>query len=236
MILQLTGKNEPEGLYKEFYGRIIDQMPLLIAQGYEPISIAGTIDRRLYAPDVVRNTWRRNYVFTGDGVSYGTKGDVLVILSAQPLRGVTLQSQLCVNPLVDWALQLNTEQWEDLKKSDSVLYLPANKVEQVDGKGFVKRGVWQPENAVVGEVWEHLGQGNDLEDYAQMISEAEDSNSKNVMNLYFDRSQKSSPTLRPWVLESIDGDSDAHGDDSLGDIGGHLIGVSERKIRDTFPL
>ena len=55
--------------YKEFYGRNTEQMPLLIAEGRIPLSVAGVMEQRLRSekPD-----WKNNYFDTGDAVAYQT--------------------------------------------------------------------------------------------------------------------------------------------------------------------
>ncbi|MDP3640781.1 MAG: hypothetical protein Q8R53_06320 [Nanoarchaeota archaeon] len=219
MTLQLTGQNESGGLYQEFYGSLLQQMPILIARGLDPISVAGAIGRRESAPADVIDEWRRNYIFTGDGAAYDGRNNAKIILNAALLREINSNTQL-----INGARILSNDQWEELH-GDAVLYLSADKVGQAHNNGFVKRkGVWQPENTVVGDVWEHLSQGKDLKDYAEMVSKASGSNY--VMWLWFDRNHYTSPVMRSLVLDRIDLNSGVYGNNDLNDDVGRLVGVA----------
>ena len=62
MTLQL---NVPTPDFKEFYGRNMDQMPLLIAEARTPLSAAGLMTRRLEVlsqgvPEQVKSNWWKN--------------------------------------------------------------------------------------------------------------------------------------------------------------------------------
>lgn len=119
---------------------------------------------------------------------------------------------------------LSNDQWEELH-GDDVLYLSADKINQANEKGFVKRnGVWQPENTVVGDVWKHLSRGKDLKEYAEMVSKA--SGSKKVMWLWFDRNDYNSPVMRSLVLGRIVLNSSVYGYDDLNGDDGRLVGVA----------
>lgn len=77
--------------YQEFYGAIREQMPLLIADGRTPLSVAGLMERRLNPTQTTE--WRDNYFDTGDGFAY--KGDTFkVVADAQPLRELTGRTHL----------------------------------------------------------------------------------------------------------------------------------------------
>ncbi|MBS3117851.1 hypothetical protein J4430_03150 [Candidatus Woesearchaeota archaeon] len=76
--------------HKEFYGRNIEQMPKLIAEGRTPLSIAGLMKRRievLNSPYEVRSAYWDNYFGTGDGIACHPNGKGKVVLDAKPLRG-----------------------------------------------------------------------------------------------------------------------------------------------------
>jgi len=98
-------------------------------------------------------------------------------------------------------------------------------VEDAHGKGYVlKNGEFVPANKAVAKVWDHLNRGKDLLNYAQQVSEASGSNY--IMNLYFDRSKPSTPTLRSLVLYRIVNNSEVLGLSPLNDDFGHLVGVA----------
>jgi len=60
----LTLNDSPE-TFKEFYGRIIDTMPLLIGEGRVPLSMQGVMQARLASlnsdNDAFRSSWFNNY-------------------------------------------------------------------------------------------------------------------------------------------------------------------------------
>ncbi|MEK6904771.1 MAG: hypothetical protein AABX24_00035 [Nanoarchaeota archaeon] len=202
MNFQFTGKDEPEGLYQEFFGRPKKEMPRLIAEGYDPISVAGLIDRRESAPADVVNTWRCNYVFTSDAIAYDEKNNAKIVLDAKLLRDINPHTKFNNRARV-----LSAAQWENLR-GDEVLYLSADEVEQTDKKGFVKRnGFWQPENNVVGDIWEGtdsfpgLARRKNLDDYIDLVSKA--SNGDTFLRLWFDEDKRTSPTMLSLVVFSI---------------------------------
>ena len=225
MTLQLTGQSEPRGSYQDFFGSPLQQMPLLIDHGLEPISVAGAIGRRESAPADVVDGWRRNYIFTGDGAAYDGRKNAKLVLDAALLRKINPNTKL-----TNGAKILSNDQLEELH-GDDVLYLSADKVNQAHKKGFVKRnGVWQPENTVVGEIWEYLSRGKDLKDYAEMVHKV--SRSDKVMRLWFDRSNYDSPVMRSFVLSRVGNNSDADGDDDLNYYYGRLVGVVAPEAQD----
>ncbi|MBU1643762.1 MAG: hypothetical protein KKA62_01710 [Nanoarchaeota archaeon] len=194
-------------------------MPKLIKAGYNPIPVAGVIGRRETAPDDVVGEWKNNPFFTGDGVMYDGRKNAKLVLDAKLLREISPETRLDNSAAV-----LSVDQWED-QYGDSVLYLSADKVAQAHKKGFVKRnGVWQPENTVVGDVWNHLSRGKDLKDYAGMVHKASGSN--RVMWLWFDKNTYFSPVLRSLVVSRIDYDSHVLGSNNLNNNNGRLVGVA----------
>ena len=231
MTLQLTGRTEPQGLYRGFHGPPTEDMPQLMKAGYDLISVAGVIGRRESAPVDVVDEWRNSYFFTGDGVAYDGRKNTKVVLDAALLREI--------NPNMkhsNYAMILSNDQWEELHGGD-VLYLSTYQVAQASGKGFVKRnGVWQPENTVVGDVWNHLSRGKDVKDYAEMVHQASGNNK--VMSLHFDiKTYYFSPVLRSLVVSSFDHLSFVLGGyNNLSYFLGNLAGVAQemRKLEVDF--
>ncbi len=92
--------------YDDFYGRNIDQMPALIAEGRVPMSVNGLMQRRLEVQDKgrfsdeVRSAWHDNYFDTGDGVVYHPDGRIKVVHDAKFLRELNPQSKLNNGALV----------------------------------------------------------------------------------------------------------------------------------------
>ncbi len=205
MGLQLTGENgsslQP---YKRFYGRIAEQMPLLIAEGRDPASVAYVIGRRMEAPEDVRGTWQLGFD-TGDGIAYGKLGDAVIVLDSPNLRELTPETRLNRGGMV-----LSDKAFEALKKRDGAVCLSADDKREAQGKGWKKQGsVWRPVNATVRKVWDALGRGRDLNDYAELV--ASSSGNDHVLQLYFDQGNEAhEPIVRPWYLSSINYDSDAN--------------------------
>lgn len=101
------------GLFKEFYGRNNKQMPKLVEEGWTPLSVAGLMQRRLEvlagSSDDVKAAWWDNYFDTGDGVFYHPDGNVKIVLGAQPIRDMTVDT-----PLSYGALMLNEDRDESI--------------------------------------------------------------------------------------------------------------------------
>jgi len=240
MTLQLSGLSErlPEPRlsepHKEFYGQPIVQMPLLVSgrnkEGEQidvprdPVSFAYVIERRMEAPQDVREAWRKNYIFTGDGSTAGTKGDHLIVFDAQALREITPESDL-----YNGALVLPTGAWQELKKQkDKVVYLTAKEVGEAHGEGYIKQnGVWTPVNRSVGKVWDALGRGRDLASYIQLVSEYSP-HSYSLLIVYLNQTTTNGkkPTMRSWVANMTDDLSLAGGDCYLYYDSGRLVGVA----------
>ncbi len=82
--------------YKEFYGRNVEQMPKLIAEGRVLMNTSQLMQRRLdfrNGPEAVKTAWMYNYFDTGDAVVYHPNGDVKIVLDSQTLREITPESQ-----------------------------------------------------------------------------------------------------------------------------------------------
>ena len=237
MTLQLSGQSERnEGLpdpHREFYGQPKVQMPLLVSgkdeQGNvidvprDSVSFAYVLERRETAPEDVRETWQKNYFFTGDGSTAGAGGDHLIVLDAQALRDVTPKSEL-----YNGALVLSAGAWQNLKdRKDKVVYLTAEEVQEAKGKGYVKtNGVWTPANKSVAKVWDTLSRGRDLSLYAQLVSE-HSSRRDSLLNVYFNKTTKNGrPTMRSWTADGIDSYSAAVGNSILDFYYGNLVGVA----------
>ena len=237
MTLQFSGQSERMAdphreFHQEFYGPVVKQMPLLVSGENkkgdvvdvprDPASFAYTIERRETAPKDVRRAWQNNYVFTGDAVSRGVDGSLVSTWDSPILRTVNPESTL-----VRGALKLSTIQWKELQaQKEGVLYLSAEQVAEVRGKGYVKKeGVWTPENTSVAKVWEHLSRGRDLNGYVKMVADAMPGDEQ-IMKVYLDQAQLGLPNLRSWVAYRFDYLSQAYGNGYLLNDYGRLVGVA----------
>ena len=205
--------------YSPRFGRCIDQMPILIAAGETPIAADHVLERQAAFP----NTWGGTYIFTGDAAILGVKGDALIELDSLLLRSVNEESEILDNALV-----LSDEEWEERKMNIRNLYLTAEQVAEANEKGYVKQnGVWRPVNRAVAEVWNTLGRGRDLCEYAELAS-SKSKGARQVMQVYF-ASRQTVPTMRAWCVNFLDRSS-AYGNDGLGDGSGRLVGVASEAL------
>ena len=124
MTLQLTGRDEPKGSFKEFSGRPTKQMPWLMKAGYGLTSVAGVIGGRESAPADVIDEWRRTTFLPA--MAQHTMGEKMpkIVLDATLLREINSNTRLD-----NYAMVLSNNQWDELH-GDDVLYLNADKVEQ----------------------------------------------------------------------------------------------------------
>ena len=212
--LQLNALN-----YKEFYGRSTEQMPILIAEGRTPLSIAGLMRRRLEvlnSSDEVKRFYWDNYFDTGDGIAYHPDGRGKIVLDAQPLRELT---PLSSSQLRNGALVLPSGVYDRLEgvefsREDLAKYITGGRLKQ----GNVKKN----------RVWQVLARDeNLLNDYAKAVFSQlrERYNEDRAMGLYRG-SAENVPTMRSWYLYRLLNWSDAYGYVHLGYDYGRLVGVA----------
>src|SRR3989344_7769964 len=84
--------------YKEFYGSVNEQMPLLRSAGRMPVSVAETWDERINSSK--KKVWKDSYVFTIDAFAYHPDKKIKIVLNAKPLLEITQESQLQSGALV----------------------------------------------------------------------------------------------------------------------------------------
>ena len=209
--LQLNGLN-----YKGFYGRSTEQMPILIAEGRTPLSIAGLMRRRLEvlnSSDEVRNSYWMNYFDTGDGIAYHPEGRGKIVLDAQPLRELTPSSQLRNGALVLPSGVYDRLEGVEFSREDLAKYITGGRLNQ----GKVKKN----------RVWQVLARDeNLLNDYSEAVFSQlrERYNEDRAMGLYRG-SAENVPTMRSWYLNRLGSRSNAdviH----LGFDVGRLVGVA----------
>ena len=284
--LELTGEDEPKGLYQAFFGAPVNKIFPLIMTGYKPISVSDVIERRLSAPDnarkpwlgTVRKAWQRSFISTGDMIAYDVaQKNVKIVLNAKLVSkiepGTTLSD--CAHFIAAderraavpvWAGDpcgpgysspraaayhkeydakyhkdtgvLSNEQWEDLC-GDDVLCLSADKIEKAHEKGIVRRnGVWQPENTVVGDIWEGtntfpgLARGKNLKDYAEMTGytyEGDNAYCHGILGFWFcgySRYYNTSPIMQFLRVSTICESSRVYGYDTWDYRHNPLVGVA----------
>ncbi len=105
--------------YKEYYGSVNGQMPLLRSAGRMPVSVAETWDERINSSK--KKVWKDNYVFTIDAFACHPDKKIKIVLNAKPLLEITQESQLQSRALVlpEWVYEsLDGEEFtqKDLQK------------------------------------------------------------------------------------------------------------------------
>src|SRR3990167_500605 len=116
MALKLNATREA---YQEFYGRNVEQMPKLIADGRVPMNTAQLMQRRLdvrNSDTKVKSAYMDNYFDTGDGVAYHPDGRVKVVLDSQTLREMTPDTQRVGGALLLTEDVYNALEGEEFKK------------------------------------------------------------------------------------------------------------------------
>ncbi len=88
--------NEPnersDDSYRYYRGKLLEKMPLLIAEGRIPVSVADVLERRLHSENPL---WKKKKIDTGDMFVYHPDGKIKVVLDAQLLRELTPQTRFC---------------------------------------------------------------------------------------------------------------------------------------------
>lgn len=233
--------------YKEFYGPMHVQMERLrtgknangnvIDCPRDSASFAFAIDRRETAPEDVRDNWKDNDIYTKDGSVAGVKGDSIILPNSKHLRELNANSKL-----YNGAFVLSEKNaWTELKswaKKGNGLYLTAKQVEELNGKGYIKKnGIWTPENSVVGDTWYTLTEGKDLRNYAEGIGQL-NPNRTRIMTVHLNSTvaeteNGKNPTVRPFVAVKSDSNSGACGRYDINSNLGRLVGLSvEGAVRE----
>lgn len=214
--------NDQFGLFKEFYGRNNEQMPKLVEEGRTPLSVAGLMQRRLEvlagSSDDMKTAWWDNYFDTGDGVFYHPNGNVKIVLGAQPIRDMTVDT-----PLSYGALMLNKDRDESVAAYEALdgAEFSRSQLEKYVGKFLTK---YEAKNH---PVWEVLAGGdqallNAYVDAAFAEIEKRFGNEKN-MDVHI-ASPLDVAAGRLWLVGTFR--SAAMGLNDIGYSDGRLIGVA----------
>ena len=95
------------GVFKEFYGKITDQMPKFMEENRKLVNeckgplvllnTAGLMKRKvevLTASEEIRDAWWNNYFDTGDAIIYHPDGKFKIVLNAEFMKELNPQSKL----------------------------------------------------------------------------------------------------------------------------------------------
>jgi len=207
--------NQAEENYKEFYGRNIETMPELIAEGRVPMNVSQLMQRRFdvrAANNSLKSSWMDNYFDTGDAVVYHPDGRVKVVLDSQYLRQMTPES----------------------KRNSGALVLTEDDYKRMEGEEFKKGKVgqvneWMTKKDVKSHpFWKVLARDQSLlNEHADYIF-AEGKQRfgyDNAMGVFLS-SAEDSPEMRAWVVDGLVDGSYAGGGGDLGSDDGRLVGIA----------
>jgi hypothetical protein len=221
-----------QGKYKEFFGRNIDQMPLLIADGRVPMNTSQLMQKRLNAiselegisKEVSRETksfWNSRGFNTFDVVVYNPNRDIKIVLDYQPLKEINPQSQRKCGGLTISEDFYKTLEGEVLNKDNiGKINMPLTK-----------------EEAKVNPVWKVLARDKALlNDYVDFIF------SERKRFLYYtgmgvclnDFSSQKLPEIRLWTISGIEFGADALGFGSIDSDFGRFMGILDKEKSKTY--
>ncbi len=208
-------------VHTTYYGRNTEQMPKLLADGKEPMSVAHLMEQRLAVrreavSPVQHDAWWCNYFDNADlWLRHPDKGGKVIPYSAQVLQFL----QQYVKPdtkLFDYAVPLPDGLYEAMEG----LELKPADIEKLHTRGYT------PREAQKSDVWQELSGRSQkrLDKYVDAVV-AETGREQNLMNLYFGGISKV-PTGRLWFVNNRSNDSFAFGNLSLSIDYGRLVGVA----------
>ncbi|MEK6959569.1 MAG: hypothetical protein AABX47_00205 [Nanoarchaeota archaeon] len=202
--------------HDDFYGKIIEQMPRLIAQGRTPLSVAELMRQRILAlsqPEDIKNAWWNNYFHLGDAVLYHPNSNIKTELDSQLLRQLNPQSKL-----------------------QNGLWLITDEIYNAsEGKEF-SRDELSPldtsldKTAILSNpLWKYLAREDKglLEEYTEAVfKEAQTFNYDSNMGIYLSTASGQTPLAGAWCVGRTYYRSRLNGNDNLGGEFGSLVGYS----------
>ena len=206
--------NVPREEYREFYGRNIEQMSKLIADGRVPMNVAQLMQRRLDVRnfDKAVKNYIDNHFDTGDAVVYHPDGRVKIVLDSQTLREITPES-----PRVSGTLVLTSDVYDSLQGEE----FKKGKLVKVN-KDLSRK------NIKAHPVWKVLARDQCLlNDYADYIfTEGKERFSyDNAMGVYPDLAGDN-PKMRAWIVGGLAYRSSAFGWEYFDYDYGRFVGIA----------
>lgn len=211
--------NENRETYQEFYGRNIEQIPKLIADGRVSMSASKLMQKRLdvmNASEDVKDYWTNNYFDTGDAVVYHPDGRrswdrLKIVLDSKNLREMTSQT----------------------KRNNGALILGEDVYKALEGEEFTRKQLgktyesFSRKDVKAHPVWKVLARDQTLlNEYADLVFEEtkEKFGYDNAMPVYTTLINGNTPEMRAWCISGIGAESGARGKDNLDDCLGFLVG------------
>ena len=227
MSLQLNYQDSE--LFKEFYGRNTEQMPVLLAENRTHMNTAELMTRRVGVADSdLSDVWFNNYFDTGNGILYSEvkTGKVKpVVNNAQILRTLNPKSNLSKGALI-----LSPEEYKAIESSEFTREQLAK---------YTERSLRKYE-VLDNPLWIALANGDValLKQYRDVVfaKAKEKYGYDENMGLYLANNQKK-PTMRFWTIDCLNFISGANGDsNNLDNRRGRLVGLKSEVQSDAKNL
>jgi len=200
----------------DFQGKIIEQMPLLIAEGRTPISAAELMRQRIWAlsqPTEIKNAWWNNYFHLGDAILYHPNGKIKVELDSQLLRQLNAQSKLQNGLLLIDDPRYTSSKGKEFDRNElTPLHTPLSKT------AIYASPLW---NCISREDKELL------KEYTEAVfEEAKQFNYDSNMGIYLRTAPDSTPSAGALCVDGVNDRSNLDGSYNLGDSYGRFVGVA----------
>ena len=223
MALKLNATREA---YQGFYGKKVEQMPKLIADGRVPMNVAQLMQIRLEVRNSdtdVKSSYMDNYFDTGDAVVYHPDGRVKIVLDSQTLRDMTSKSPRSNGALILANEVYDTLQGEEFKKGK------LGKVgESLSRKDVKAHPVWKVLAIAQGLL-------NDYTDfvfgeYQQRFAKDSSLDDLKLMGIYSSSVNGTAPEMRAWFVYGLGDRSYANGRFGLDDYDGRFVGIAPEAL------
>lgn len=198
--------------YKEFYGRNVDRMPELIAEGRVPLSTAGIMERRLNSTGTA-TAWKDNYFDSDDAIVYHPNGNFKIVRGAPFLRSLTSASNLANGALVLSESAYASADGAEFKRKDKGLILD----QDLTAQQAKEHPVWLalvPDKALLGQYVDGM--------FAEMGKRF---SYDDAMGVYLAGAQKT-PAARALCFDGLESRSLLNGRVDLDNDLGRLVGVA----------
>ncbi len=213
--------NATREAYQEFYGRNVEQMPKLIADGRVPMNVSQLMQRRLdirNSDDKVKSSYMDNYFDTGDAIVYHPDGRVKIVLDSEDLRNMAPDTSRNSGDLIIGEDVYNALEGEEFKK----------------GK-LGKTGDWMSKKDVKSHpVWKVLARDQALlDDYTDYIfAEGKERFGYDTggMGVFVSSASGDTPEMRAWFVGGLEYSSGAFGWYGFDYDRGRFVGIAPEAL------
>lgn len=198
----------------KYFGRVVDKMPELIADGRTPANTATVMKQRLESG---LQDWKDNYFFLGDAIAYHPDGKFKIVRDSQTLRELIPAN-------------------EDVLRRGA-LVLPDGAYETLQGTEFTRKSLNVDEDLTGDEakshpIWKEVARDQTLLDaYVDtMFPEMKKKfNYDKNMGIYLENGDEM-PTLRALIVGRLVYRSQLYGGNYLDNGNGRLVGVAPEAL------